>query len=40
MPAGVFARGGDTAKQQKSLGFAHTIDFKSGIRRALDTYLR
>jgi GDP-L-fucose synthase len=39
MPAGVFARGGDTAKQ-KSLGFAHTIDFNAGIRRALEMYSR
>jgi len=36
-PAGVFARGGDTAKQ-KSLGFRHTIDFRTGIERALSSY--
>lgn len=36
-PEGVFARGGDTAKQA-SLGFRHSIDFESGIRRALRYY--
>ena len=34
MPEGVFARGGDTAKQ-KALGFEHTIDFRDGVRQAL-----
>lgn len=33
-PEGVFARGGDTAKQ-KSLGFTYSIDFEEGIRRGL-----
>ena len=36
-PEGVFARGGDTAKQ-KSLGFCPTIDFRSGIERALNYF--
>jgi len=36
-PAGVYARGGDTAKQ-KQLGFEHKIDFKDGIERALKYY--
>ncbi len=39
MPAGVHARGGDTAKQ-KALGFSATIDFATGIKRALDYYTR
>ena len=34
-PEGVFARGGDTAKQ-KALGFQYRIDFETGIRRALE----
>lgn len=38
-PAGVFARGGDTTKQQQ-FGFKHSIDFTSGIRRAIDYYSR
>ena len=38
-PAGVHARGGDTQKQ-KALGFTHSIDFSTGIRRALDYYCR
>jgi len=38
-PAGVFARGGDTAFQ-KSLGFRHRLDFKDGIRQALEYYGR
>jgi GDP-L-fucose synthase len=38
-PTGVYARGGDTAKQ-KALGFSHTIDFAVGLRRALDYYSR
>jgi GDP-L-fucose synthase len=38
-PAGVHARAGDTTKQ-KALGFAYTIDFTTGIRRALDYYSR
>lgn len=33
-PAGVFARGGDTAKQ-KELGFQYTIPFRNGIERAI-----
>jgi nucleoside-diphosphate-sugar epimerase len=36
-PEGVFARGGDTAKQQQ-LGFRHQIDFETGIRRAIEYY--
>jgi nucleoside-diphosphate-sugar epimerase len=36
-PSGVFARGGDTAKQH-ALGFVHSIDFKIGITRALGYY--
>ncbi|MFH1542636.1 MAG: NAD-dependent epimerase/dehydratase family protein [bacterium] len=36
-PEGVFARGGDTAKQH-SLGFKHKISFKDGIKRALTYY--
>lgn len=36
-PSGVYARGGDT-KKQKMLGAAYSIDFASGIRRALDYY--
>lgn len=36
-PAGVHARGGDTAKQ-KLLGFQYKIDFRSGIERAMQYY--
>jgi nucleoside-diphosphate-sugar epimerase len=36
-PAGVYARGGDTAKQ-KQLGFEYQIDFRTGIERALNYY--
>ena len=36
-PAGVHARGGDTAKQ-KSLGFEYTMSFKTGVERALDYF--
>jgi GDP-L-fucose synthase len=36
-PTGVYARGGDTAKQ-KELGFQYTIDFQTGIERALKYY--
>jgi nucleoside-diphosphate-sugar epimerase len=36
-PAGVHARGGDTAKQRQ-LGFQHRIDFRTGIERALTYY--
>lgn len=36
-PTGVFARGGDTAKQER-LGVKHTIDFRTGIERALAAY--
>jgi nucleoside-diphosphate-sugar epimerase len=34
-PEGVFARAGNTEKQ-KSLGFTYSIDFKSGIKRAVE----
>jgi GDP-L-fucose synthase len=36
-PFGVFARAGDTTKQ-KRLGFEHTIDFRTGVERALNYY--
>jgi len=36
-PAGVFARGGDTAKQ-KQFGFEYQVSFRDGIRKALDLY--
>jgi len=36
-PEGVFARGGDTALQKK-LGFMAQIDFRTGVRRALNFY--
>lgn len=36
-PEGVFARGGDTARQRK-FGFTHTIGFRDGIARALAVY--
>jgi len=36
-PAGVFARGGDTAKQ-RAYGFSHKVVFREGIRMALDLY--
>lgn len=36
-PSGVYARGGDTAKQ-KALGFAYSIEFETGIRRALEYF--
>jgi GDP-L-fucose synthase len=38
-PAGVFARGGDTAKQ-KQLGFQYKLSFKDGIKKALEYYAR
>ena len=38
-PAGVFARAGNTAKQ-KQLGFAHSIDFPTGIKKAIEYYAR
>lgn len=38
-PSGVFARGGDIKKQHR-LGFAPTIDFRTGIERAITYYLR
>jgi GDP-L-fucose synthase len=38
-PTGVFARGGDTSKQ-KQLGFQYKIDFKTGIKRALEYFSR
>ena len=34
-PAGVFARGGDTKKQAEH-GFQYSIEFRQGIRSALD----
>jgi GDP-L-fucose synthase len=36
-PEGVFARAGDPAKLNR-LGFKHTIDFRSGVERALQLY--
>jgi len=36
-PSGVFARGGDTAKQQ-AFGFTHSIDFRTSIVKALEYY--
>ena len=36
-PSGVFARGGDTAKQ-KHLGFTYKTDFREGIKKAIDYY--
>lgn len=36
-PEGVFARGGDTARQRE-FGFSHTIGFRDGIARALKYY--
>ncbi len=38
-PAGVHARGGDTAKQAE-LGFRYKVDFRTGIERALNYYSR
>jgi GDP-L-fucose synthase len=38
-PAGVFARGGDTAKQER-YGFRHTISLREGIERAVKLYLK
>ncbi len=38
-PAGVFARGGDTTKQQR-LGFRFTTDFASGVKKAVEYYDR
>jgi nucleoside-diphosphate-sugar epimerase len=38
-PEGVFARGGDTTKQQ-TLGTRYKIDFRDGVRRALEYYER
>ena len=38
-PEGVFARGGDTTKQQ-ALGVRYKIDFRDGVRRALEYYER
>lgn len=37
-PEGVFARGGDTTKQE-SLGFKYSISFSEGIKRALDSFV-
>lgn len=36
-PEGVFARGGDTAKQQ-SLGFRYKLSFREGVERAIRLY--
>jgi GDP-L-fucose synthase len=36
-PAGVFARGGDTRKQSE-YGFCASIEFREGIRRAIDYF--
>ena len=36
-PEGVFARGGDTAKQL-AMGLRYTLDFRAGVQRALDYY--
>ena len=36
-PSGVFARGGDT-KKQESLGFETNVDFRTGIKRALKIF--
>lgn len=36
-PEGVFARGGDTARQ-KDLGFKYTIDFQSGVKKAIEYF--
>jgi GDP-L-fucose synthase len=36
-PSGVFARGGDTAKQEE-FGFEYSVDFRKGIRIALSLY--
>jgi GDP-L-fucose synthase len=38
-PSGVFARAGDTSKQEK-LGFKAKIDLRSGIERAVEYYSR
>jgi len=38
-PEGVFARGGDTSKQE-TLGVRYKTDFRTGIQRALDYYER
>ncbi len=38
-PAGVFARAGDPSKQRR-LGFEYSIEFHSGIKRALEYYSR
>ncbi len=37
-PTGVFARGGDIAKQS-GLGFKHKVDFETGVKKALEYYL-
>lgn len=36
-PEGVFARGGDTIKQQ-SLGFKHSVSFQEGVERAISYF--
>lgn len=38
-PAGVYARGGDTTKQ-RSFGFSSKTDFRTGIERAMEFYIR
>jgi nucleoside-diphosphate-sugar epimerase len=38
-PTGVFARGGDTAKQEK-LGFTYKVNLETGIKRSLEHYAR
>jgi GDP-L-fucose synthase len=38
-PTGVYARGGDTSKQEQ-LGFQYKTGFREGIQRALDYYSR
>ncbi|MFA6173248.1 MAG: NAD-dependent epimerase/dehydratase family protein [Kiritimatiellales bacterium] len=36
-PEGVFARGGDTARQRQ-FGFTHTVSFREGIAKAIEYY--
>jgi GDP-L-fucose synthase len=36
-PAGVYARGGDT-KKQRSLGFTHVADFRTGVERGINYF--
>lgn len=37
-PEGVFARAGDTERQER-LGFRHAVDFKEGVKKALEYYI-